>query len=328
MQSSQSTTESVVDPGGGDSATGRLLVVTPCRNEQEFMRRTLDSIVEQTHLPALWVIVDDGSTDDTPVILADYAERYPFIRIVRREDRGKRSVGPGVIDAFYAGLEGVDLGQFEFLCKLDLDLVMPPDYFEILVARMRANPRLGSCSGKPYYHDAANVLQPEWCDDEIVVGAAKFYRVVCFAQIGGFVRQVMWDGIDSHRCRLFGWFARSWDDEELRFLHLRPMGSSDSGVLRGRGRHGHGQYFMGTAPVYLLASGLRRLLQPPRVTGALVMLWGYFGSWLRRKPRYEDIEFRRFLRSYQWSTMFRGKKRAIAKIESEREAVWNPNIEK
>jgi hypothetical protein len=104
------------------------------------------------------------------------------------------------------------------------------------------------------------------------------------------------------------------------------MGSSDSGVLRGRGRHGHGQYFMGTAPLYLLASGLRRVLQPPRVIGALVMLWGYFSSWLRRKPRYEDLEFRRFLRRYQWSTMFRGKKRAIAKIESEQEAVWNPSI--
>jgi len=288
------------------------------------MRRSLDSIVEQTHAPALWVIVDDGSTDETPEILADYAERFDFIRIVRREDRGKRSVGPGVIDAFYAGLEDVDLNEFEFLCKLDLDLVMLPDYFEQMISRMRATPRLGSCSGKPYYHDSAGALQPEWCDDEIVVGAAKFYRVACFQQIGGFVRQVMWDGIDSHRCRLFGWIACSWDEEGLRFLHLRPMGSSDSSLLRGRRRHGEGQYFMGTAPVYLFASALRRLLQPPRLLGAAVMLWGYVGSWLSRKPRYEDRAFRRFLRQYQWSTLFRGKKRAIAKIDSERASVWSP----
>jgi len=292
------------------------------------MRRALDSVVQQTLLPALWVIVDDGSSDDTPTILADYAGRHPFLRIVRREDRGKRSVGPGVIDAFYAGLEGIVLDEFEFVCKLDLDLVLVPDYFEKMVARMRANPRLGSCSGKPYYHDKAGVLQPEWCDDEIVVGAAKFYRVACFQQIGGFVREVMWDGIDSHRCRLFGWIACSWDDVDLRFLHLRPMGSSDSSLLRGRRRHGHGQYFMGTAPVYLLASALRRLLQPPRVVGALIMVWGYFGSWLRQQPRYEDRAFRRFLRRYQWSTLLRGKKRAIAKIESEREAMWDPSIGK
>ena len=326
MHSSESAAESVEDPAGPDSSTGRLLVVTPCRNEQEFMRRTLDSIVEQTHAPALWVIVDDGSTDDTPKILADYAERFPFIRIVRRGDRGKRSVGPGVIDAFYVGLDGVDLDDFEFVCKLDLDLVMLPDYFEKMIGRMRAAPRLGSCSGKPYYHDKSGALQPEWCDDEIVVGAAKFYRVSCFQQIGGFVRQVMWDGIDSHRCRLFGWLACSWDDEDLRFLHLRPMGSSDSSLLRGRRRHGHGQYFMGTAPAYLLASALRRLLQPPRVIGAVVMWWGYVGSWLRREPRYEDLRFRRFLRRYQWSTMVRGKKRAIARIEREQESVWDPSL--
>ena len=80
-------------------------------------RRTLDSIVAQTHAITRWIIVDAGSTDATPALLAEYAEKHPFIEVVRREDRGKRSVGPGVIEAFYAGLEGVDLDDFEFVCK-------------------------------------------------------------------------------------------------------------------------------------------------------------------------------------------------------------------
>jgi poly-beta-1,6-N-acetyl-D-glucosamine synthase len=301
---------------------GRVLVVSPCRNEQDHMQKTLAAVVQQTHPPALWVVVDDGSTDATPTILADYCARYPFLRVVRREDRGKRSVGPGVIEAFYAGLDTVDLDQFEFVCKLDLDLDLPRNYFESLITRMRAEPRLGSFSGKPFYRDAQGREQPEWCDDEIVVGMTKFYRVACFREIGGFVRQVMWDGIDSHRCRMLGWTARSSSDPTLRFEHLRPMGSSDQNVLRGRRRHGLGQYFMGTAPAYLLASVARRLVQPPLVIGALAMLQGYLGAWWRREPRYEDLQFRKFLRRYQWGAMLRGKRRTIARIEREMESTW------
>ena len=187
------------------------------------MRRTLDSVAAQTVPPALWVIVDDGSTDATPDILADYAARLPYLRVIRREDRGGRSVGPGVIDAFYAGLETVDLDEFEFLCKLDLDLDLPSRCFERLMEHMDAEPRLGTCSGKAYFPAPGNPhktfdgpLISEACGDEMSVGMTKFYRVACFREIGGFVREVMWDGIDCHRCRMLGWIAKSIDEPELR----------------------------------------------------------------------------------------------------------------
>ncbi|WP_235045477.1 glycosyltransferase family 2 protein [Methylophaga lonarensis] len=105
--------------------THSYLLISPCRNESEYMRQTLDSVVNQTVPPDLWVIVDDGSTDETPEILRDYADRYPFIQVITRENRGHRSVGPGVIEAFYHGYDQVDVSQFEFVCKLDLDLDLP-----------------------------------------------------------------------------------------------------------------------------------------------------------------------------------------------------------
>ena len=83
-------------------------LITPCRNEAEYARRALDSVLAQTKLPSLWVIVDDGSSDETPAILAEYAARHDWLRIVRREDRGRRAVGPGVIEAFYAGYDTID----------------------------------------------------------------------------------------------------------------------------------------------------------------------------------------------------------------------------
>src|SRR5688572_13929305 len=166
----------------------RYAIVTPCRDEADYARFTLDSVTRQSVPPALWVIVDDGSTDQTPKILDEYAQKFPYIRIIRRTDRGGRSVGPGVIDAFYVGYQTINPNDFDYVCKLDLDLDIPPRYFETLMERMESNPRIGTCSGKPYYHDKAGKLISEGCGDETSIGASKFYRSKCFQQIGGFVR--------------------------------------------------------------------------------------------------------------------------------------------
>jgi len=299
------------------------VIISPCRNEAGFMRNTLQSVSEQSILPALWVIVDDGSTDDTAKILAEYAETYSFIQIVTRENRGHRSVGPGVIEAFYEGLETVDLKRFDFICKLDLDLIMPPRYFETLIARMIDNSRLGNCSGKPYYIDkVTGEFVSEGCGDENAIGASKFYRRECFEEIGGFVRQVMWDGIDGHRCRQLGWIAMSWDEPDIRFTHLRPMGSSQQSIITGRIRHGFGQYFMGTGLVYMLASGLYRMTRPPLVIGGLAMMWGYIKSFLTGVNRFEDKELASFIRKYQWACLLKGKRRATEELNERQSRVW------
>jgi biofilm PGA synthesis N-glycosyltransferase PgaC len=307
----------------GMSVTRAYLLVSPCRNESKHMRRTLESVAAQTVPPALWIIVDDGSTDETPAILAEYARKLGYLNVVRRADRGHRSVGPGVIEAFYHGLETVNLDAFEYLCKLDLDLVLPPRYFELLIAAMEADPRLGTTSGKPYFNAPNGSLVAETIGDEMSVGASKFYRTLCFREIGGFVRQVMWDGIDCHRCRMLGWIAQSVDQEDLRFLHLRPMGSSQHGLWAGRVRTGYGQYFMGTGPSFFVASAIFRLFKRPVLQGSAAMLWGYFSSAARGVPRYEDAEFRRFLRRYQRECLLRGKSEATRRLNEAQAPLWH-----
>jgi poly-beta-1,6-N-acetyl-D-glucosamine synthase len=290
--------------------TTPYVLISPCRDEAAYMRETLDTVIAQSLRPAKWVIVDDGSTDGTPRILAEYARRHDWIEIVTVRDRGKRSVGPGVIEAFYAGYRAIDPDDYEYLCKLDLDLRLPPRYFEILVARMAANPRIATCSGKAYVEERGRLV-PERHGDDTSLGMTKFYRVSCFKAIGGFVREVMWDGIDCHQCRMKGWIACSWDEPELRFVHLRPMGSSQQSIYVGRMRHGAGQYFMGTGLLYMAASAASRLNQKPYVVGALATLWGWLSAALRRRPRYGDPEFRRALRAYQRRALLLGKKRAL-----------------
>ncbi len=293
------------------------------------MRRTLDSVGAQSIPPARWIVVDDGSTDETAAVLAEYAASLPFLEVVRREDRGTRSVGPGVIDAFYAGLERVRIEDFDYLCKLDMDLVLPRGYFERLMGLMEADPRLGTCSGKAYFPGPGNdsagfdgALISEGIGDEVSVGASKFYRVACFRQIGGFVREVMWDGIDCHRCRMLGWKACSLDEPGLRFIHLRPMGSSHKGLWTGRVRWGRGQYFLGTGPVYMLASAVYRMARRPLVIGGIAMMYGYLRAAAAGGTRYGDPEFRRFVRRFQWSCLIRGKAEATRRADERQGAVW------
>nr|WP_206290888.1 glycosyltransferase family A protein [Humisphaera borealis] len=301
----------------------KYLLVTPCRDEAKYARRTLDSVVNQTVLPTLWIIVDDGSKDETPQILKEYADKYPWIKVVTRGDRGDRKLGGGVIDAFYAGYDTINPDDFDYVTKLDLDLDLPRGYFEELMARMEANPRIAAASGKPYFTRDGKQIS-EKCGDETCVGMVKFYRTSAFKQIGGFVRELMWDGIDCHRCRTLGWIAVSWDDPKINFEHLRPMGTSHKNWWVGRQRHGFGQYFMGTGLSYMLASCTFRMFHPPIFMGSMAMLWGYLKSMFKRNPRYGDAEFRRFLRRYQWNCLLFGKTKATRDLNAAQAHIWNP----
>jgi poly-beta-1,6-N-acetyl-D-glucosamine synthase len=196
---------------------------------------------------------------------------------------------------------------------------------------MEAEPRLGTCSGKAYFPGPTNVarswdgeLLSEHCGDEMSVGMTKFYRRECFEQIGGFVREVMWDGIDCHRCRMLGWIACSWDEPDLRFIHLRPMGSSQHGIVTGRRRHGFGQYFMGTSWLYMTASALYRATKSPFLVGGAAMWWGYAESALAHKERFGDPAFRRFLRRYQLECLILGKTRATRRLNDRQRGAWSP----
>lgn len=306
----------------------RYLLVTPCRNEAEYLEKTIASVAAQTLLPSRWVIVDDGSSDGTTEILAEAARRHGFIEVVRREDRGRRAVGPGVVDAFYAGLEAVDLGHFDYLCKLDADLELPPGYFETVVKEFERDAYLGTLSGKLYYRHGGRLLS-ERIGDENSVGAAKFYSTHCFQDIGGFVRGVNWDGIDGHMCRLKGWIARSEEQPGLRIVHLRQMGSSQKSLWTGRLRWGGGKYFMGSALYYVLAASLFRALERPFVVGGLGILIGYLRAMARREPRFEGpAGYRRFLRGFELRCLLLGKQRAIARYHDRIRARFPPPPER
>ncbi|WP_299609916.1 glycosyltransferase family A protein [uncultured Tateyamaria sp.] len=287
------------------------ILISPCKNEGAFIEKTLISIRDQSVPPVQWVIVDDGSTDDSVQIIEKYLPDMPYIKVVNRP-QGDRRVGGGVIEAFNTGLAAVDVTDYDYLCKLDVDLDLPPRYFETLLDRMAADPRLGTASGKAYYmHPTTNERKSELCGDEASVGMTKFYRRTCFEEIGGFVAEVGWDGYDCHRARWFGWRAVSWNDPELQFIHLRPMGSSQKSIYRGRIRHGKGQFHLGAHPLFFMLSSLyRSVRQRPYVTGTLFSIYGYMKAWLQGEKRFGDRDITAFIRAYQMRALRSGKAEA------------------
>ena len=289
--------------------TADYVVISAVRNEAVFLEQTIRSMVEQTVRPLRWVVVDDGSTDRTVEIVEAACRSHAWIRLVRCTVRPDRRVGGGVVRAFQTGLEAVRDLDYAFLCKLDGDLELGPTYFERILHYFEENPRLGTLSGKCYLVEGHRLVR-ERTHDAFSLGAAKFYRRTCYEAIGGFVPEVMWDGIDCHRCRMLGWKAASVDDPELKILHLRRMGSSHRSVLYGRLRHGRGQYFMGSHPLYMIVSGFYRMREFPWIVGGLAMIVGYVFAALRGASRYDDPVFRRHLRCWQMNRLFPWRKGA------------------
>lgn len=275
-----------------------LVVISPVRDEADYLRLTLDSIVAQTVRPVEWILVDDGSRDATPDIVREYAQRYAFIRLVERGDRGFRKLGGGVIAAFDFGREHILHADWRWIAKLDGDMSFGPRYIERMLAMLDAHPRLAAVSGKVYRAEGDGFVE-EHTVREQVAGQFKLYRREAFEAIGGFVQHLAWDGIDVHTAAMKGWQTLSYHDREAWLWHHRIMGSSDRSIYTGRLRWGRGNWYLGYHPLYAIAAGVNRMRERPYVIGGLLMIAGYFGAALRRLPRYDDPAFRRYLRGWQ-----------------------------
>ena len=276
----------------------RYVLIMPSRNEEEYIQNTIDCITDQTILPVEFIIVNDGSSDSTGEIAEKAASVHPWIHVVHREDRGMRKVGGGVVDTFYSGYEELKTDEYDYICKIDGDMTFRDTYFEDLLKKFEEDSKLGGASGKPW-NPVDDTLIEERMIDEMVAGQVNFWRRKCWEDIGGFVREVMWDGITFHRSRMFGWKTRSFRDENLKLIHHRLMGSSHKSVFHGRLRWGRGQWFMGTHPLYIIASGVFRMRERPYIFGGLCIIIGYYLAWMKGVKRYEDIEFRRHLHKWQ-----------------------------
>ena len=175
-----------------DNKKLKFLIITPSCNEEKFLPNLIQSVVKQNLLPDEWIIVDDGSVDDTINIIKEASLKHPWIRYVRREKEEKRSPGKSVINAFYKGFNNRNIDNFDIVVKLDADLSLPKDYFETISNTMINNPEIGICGGVC----TVNGVLEKITNLDHVRGAIKSYSKDCFKQIGGLITSMGWDTID------------------------------------------------------------------------------------------------------------------------------------
>ena len=290
-----------------ESTSQRIVIVAPVRDEAALLPGTIASLTAQKLKPVEWLLVDDGSTDDTYAIAERASREHPWIRVVKRKNRGVRAVGPGVVEAFYFGYDQIQTRDYDYICKLDGDIELGPDYFSTLVKYFEKDPQLGSASGKHFIEEGGKLVE-ERSSDEMVAGMVNFYGRKCFEDIGGFVRQVHWDGIAYHKARMTGWRTRSIRNPKLDIVHKRLMGSSYHGIWHGRMRWGRGQYFMGTHPLYIVPMSVYRMAEKPFVLGGLGIVCGYFKALVEGMKRYEEPGFRESLHAWQFEKLKLGRR--------------------
>jgi biofilm PGA synthesis N-glycosyltransferase PgaC len=277
------------------TAGRKYVVITPVRDEERFLPKTIESMVRQTVLPAEWVIVNDGSKDRTGEIIDAASTKYPWIRGVHRNDRGYRKWGAGIIEAFYAGYEKLTCHDWAVMSKLDGDLSFEPGYFEDAIRKFEHNPRIGIGGGVLYhYKNEKRVLERHPMFH--VRGGVKIFRRECWEAIGGLWVGPGSDTVDEVKANMLGWTTSSFPD--LLMLHHRPTGAS-WGQWGGLVKDGRIDYVYGSHPVFLTAKSIVRLIRRPYLLGSVALLYGYLSASLRHTPRVDDPELIRYLRRQQ-----------------------------
>ncbi|MGA7796304.1 MAG: glycosyltransferase family 2 protein [Candidatus Acidiferrales bacterium] len=271
------------------------VVISPVRDEEAYIRFTVDCMAQQTIVPKEWVLINDGSSDKTGEILDEYARRYPWIRVVHRANRGFRKAGGGVVEAFNAGYNALEFRDWDFLVKLDGDLSFEPDYFEKCFQNFEKEPRLGVGGGVIcYVTNGVKEFEPSPAFH--VRGATKIYKRDCWDAIGGFWPAPGWDTMDEVKANMLGWTTRSFLD--LHIVHHRKTGTAD-GEWAGLVKNGRANYICGYHPLFMISKCIGRLVKKPYLIGAIGLFYGFLSGYWKRIPQVDDLKTISYLRRQQ-----------------------------
>jgi glycosyltransferase involved in cell wall biosynthesis len=278
----------------------KYVLITPAHNEERFITKTLESMVAQTLLPERWIIVNDGSTDKTADIAADFARRFPWIELVHRSPRLDRHFAAKV-QAFNTGLEHVQSVPFEVIGNLDADLSFDPDYLEFLIRKFAEDPRLG-VAGTPFTEDHGyDSARDSFEGENHVPGGCQLFRRRCFEDVGGYTSNpaggIDWIAVTTARMK--GWRTRSFPQK--RFHHYRPLGTAGRSGVAASFSYGEKDYYLGGSPLWQLFRVAYRATKQPLAGFALLV--GYCWAALRRMNRAVHPELMCFHRREQMNKL-------------------------
>jgi biofilm PGA synthesis N-glycosyltransferase PgaC len=277
------------------------VLITPARNEEAFIEKTIESVIHQTVLPMKWVIVDDGSTDSTPDIVSRYLSEFPWMELVRRPQRQDRHFA-GKVHAFNAGYERVQGLRYEVIGNLDADISFDNDHFEFLLGKFSQDPSLG-VAGTVFTEEGYSSATDSFEGRKHVSGQCQLFRRQCWEQIGGYVPHraggIDWMAVTTARMK--GWRTESF--REKSFLHYRHLGTAERSVVSSLFSYGEKDYYLGGHPVWELFRVVYRITKRPYVVGGMATGLGYFWAFLQRTPRPVSPQLMAFHRKEQMAKL-------------------------
>ncbi|MFZ0825986.1 MAG: glycosyltransferase family 2 protein [Verrucomicrobiia bacterium] len=285
----------------------QYVLITPARNEEEFIELTIRSMIAQTVRPLKWIIVSDGSTDRTEEIARRYMGEHPWIELLRMPERAERNFG-GKVLCFKAGCDRVKNLEYDIIGNLDADLSFSNDLFEFLMGKFAANPRLG-VGGAPF-SEGQGTYDFRFSSVEHVSGACQLFRRECFEAIGGYT-PIKGGGIDVVAvltARMKGWETRTFPEKCL--LHHRPMGTAGAGGLTARFKLGQKDYALGRHLLWQTFRSFYQMTRRPFIVGGGALLAGYLWAMLKRVERPVSRELVHFQRREQMQRVKRFLRKA------------------
>jgi len=273
------------------SSEAKYVLITPARNEAAFIELTIASVTAQKAKPLKWIIVNDGSTDETQAIVQKYCAQHQWIELIQMPQRKERDFA-GKARAFHSGYERIKSLEFDFVGSLDADISFDENYFSFLISKLVTNPRLGLV-GTPF-REGTETYDYRFVSIEHVSGACQLFRRKCFEDVGGY-RPVEGGGIDHIAvltARMKGWQTRTFTEKYTQ--HHRPQGSAKRSPLKIRLHVGKLDYALGGHPLWELFRVVYQMSKRPYFVGGLMILVGYVSSLLQFKDRSVTPELQSF----------------------------------
>lgn len=260
----------------------QYVLITPARNEAQFIEQVINSLITQTIRPAKWVIVSDGSTDGTDEIVKRYIQIESWIELVRMPERRERHFA-GKVHCFNAGYQRLAGVTYDVIGNLDADITFEPDYVEFLLTKFADDWRLG-VAGTPFV-EGAESYDYRFTSRHHVSGACQLFRRDCFEDIGGY-QAIQGGGIDwvaVTTARMKGWKTRTFTERVCR--HHRAMGTASSGKLGAWYNLGKQDYYLGGHLLWQVFRSCLQMRSKPYVLGGVALLAGFIWGVVTRANR-------------------------------------------
>jgi len=276
----------------------KYVLVTPARNEEAFIEKTIQSVVNQTVLPDRWIIVNDGSTDSTGTIARRWADLHHWIEVLDMPEHRDRSFAAKAY-CFAAGYDRVKSVDYDIVGNLDADISFGSDHFEFLLERFEEDLDLGVAGTIFKEEDGYSSDTDSYEGPTHVSGQCQLFRRRCFQDIGGYFPNkaggIDWMAVTTARMK--GWKTRSF--REKWFFHHRSLGTADRSTLAARFAYGERDYYIGGHPIWECFRVAYQMSKTPYIIGGLAIGLGYAWAALRRIDRPVSEEFVRFHRREQ-----------------------------